>query len=53
MATILIIDDEPSVRLAIRKILEREDHTVLEAADGTEGIDSFRRHSPDLVITEI
>ena len=53
MATILIIDDEPSVRLAIRKILERENHTVIEATDGNEGITCFRAHTLDLVITDV
>ena len=54
MATILIIDDEPSVRLAIRKILERENHTVIEAEDGKKGIHCFRTHHPlDLVITDV
>jgi len=53
LATILIIDDEPSVRLAIRKILERGNHTVIEAADGNEGINCFRAHTLDLVITDV
>lgn len=53
LATILIIDDEPSVRLAIRKVLERDHHDVIEAADGHEGIDCFHDFPLDLVITDI
>jgi len=53
VATILIIDDEPSVRLAIRKVLEREEHTAIEASDGKKGINLFRSENPDLVITDI
>ena len=53
MATILVIDDDDDVRAGIRRILERADHEVLEAADGRAAIDLARSHSMELVITDI
>ena len=34
MAKILIIDDEADMRFALRMLLERSGHTVVEAGDG-------------------
>jgi CheY-like chemotaxis protein len=53
MARILVIDDDGQVRGAIRRILERADHTVLDAADGETGIRVYRERPTDLVITDI
>lgn len=53
MATILIIDDEASIRRIVRQVLTREGHTVLEAADGREGVRLQRRERADLVITDL
>ena len=40
---ILVVDDDAFVRQATRAILEDHGHTVLEAADGVEGVALFRR----------
>jgi two-component system, chemotaxis family, chemotaxis protein CheY len=53
MAHILVIDDEPLVRLSLRRILERAGHVVSEACDGKEGFERFRIEFPDLVITDL
>jgi len=53
MAHILVIDDEEPVRSLIREILERAGHIVAEAADGEIGLQTFRLHPADLVITDI
>lgn len=53
MARILVIDDEEMVRDTIRKALERDGHSVGEAADGEEGVKLFQEKQPDLVITDI
>jgi two-component system response regulator (stage 0 sporulation protein F) len=39
MATILIIDDEASIRNLLKEVLERANHRVLEACDGQEGVE--------------
>ena len=53
MAQILIIDDDPSVRLTLRSALESVGHLVTEAADGNEGIEQFIADPTELVITDI
>jgi YesN/AraC family two-component response regulator len=53
MAHILIIDDEPLARAILRGILTREGHSVVEAANGNDGISIFRVQPFDLVITDI
>jgi DNA-binding response OmpR family regulator len=52
-AKVLIIDDHPSVRSVYKEAFEAAGYEVVEAADGQEGIDSYVRESPDLVITDI
>lgn len=51
--SILIIDDDTIFRTGLVKILRMEDYDVLEASDGQEGIDVFKKQQPDLVITDI
>ncbi len=53
MAKILVIDDEPSVRSFIRKVLEGEGHEVTEARDGREGLYVYQHAPADLVIVDI
>lgn len=50
---ILIIDDDIQIRKVIRKSLEREGHSVIEATNGVEGIETYRKQPTDLVITDI
>jgi two-component system response regulator (stage 0 sporulation protein F) len=53
MATILIIDDEESIRLLLRSALEAAGYEVTEAANGRQGLELYRRKPTDLVITDI
>jgi len=53
MARILVIDDDNAVRLLLRAVLERRGHSVVEAANGTEGLWCYRAAPTDLVITDI
>ncbi len=53
MATILVIDDEVSMRTSIQKMLEREGYNVLTAVDGNEGMKLFNNNQVALVITDI
>jgi CheY-like chemotaxis protein len=53
VAKILIIDDDPSMRRTVSRILARAGHEVIEAPDGLEGVELFRRNHPDIVVTDI
>src|SRR5437762_3486227 len=53
MARILIMDDEAPIRSLLRRALENAGHEVREAANGTEGIMSYRESPADIVIADI
>ena len=53
MATILIIDDEEPVRVLLRSALQADGYEVVEAVNGREGLELYRRKPADLVITDI
>ncbi len=52
-ATILIIDDHAAVRTLLARVLEDAGYQVWEAANGREGLERFRAHPVDLVITDL
>jgi DNA-binding response OmpR family regulator len=49
---ILIVDDEPYIRLIIRKVLEKEGYNIWEAANITDGLE-LARQNPDLILLDI
>jgi len=51
--TVLIVDDEPDMRMIAAARLKKIGYLVLEAADGQEGIDIIRSHKPDLVLLDL
>lgn len=53
MAKILIIDDERSIRNAIREILEYEKFTVDEAEDGLSGVVKVKGGKYDVILCDI
>lgn len=53
MARILIIDDDAPIRALLRKILEQDGHTILDASNGKIGIALYRAEPTDLIITDI
>ncbi len=50
---ILCIEDNPTSRLLIRKILERSGYDVYEADNGIEGISMAREVLPDLILMDM
>lgn len=53
MARILIIDDDPQIVKLMTAYLQREEHEVVTAEDGKEGIRQLSVQQFDLVITDI
>ncbi|MBL8965427.1 MAG: sigma-54-dependent Fis family transcriptional regulator [Spirochaetaceae bacterium] len=53
MATILVIDDEPGIRGAVRGILEDERYKALAAEDALVGLDIIDRERVDLVLLDV
>lgn len=53
MAKILIIDDERSIRRALREILEFEEFTVDEAENGKDGLDKAIATTYDMIFCDI
>jgi CheY-like chemotaxis protein len=53
MAKILVVDDDPDFVLVCRMILEAEGYQVLEAANGSQALESMRQEKPDLVFLDV
>jgi len=53
MGDILIVDDEPAIRCAVRTFLESQGHQVREAQDGVAALREIARHKPDLLILDV
>lgn len=53
MARVLVIDDEPQIRRALRAGLERGGHNVTLAESGEQGLDAAAAAPPDLVILDL
>jgi DNA-binding response OmpR family regulator len=53
MQSILVIDDDKLMRLALARILISSGFNVVQAADGDEGLQLYRSQEFDLVITDL
>src|SRR5688572_9048376 len=53
MARILVVDDEPSCRGPLSKLLELEGYETDVAADGVEAMDRLAQRLPDLVLLDL
>src|SRR5215469_11228087 len=53
--TILVVDDDATIRSIVRIVLERMGHVLLEACDGAEGLTVSRNFGGriDLVVTDV
>ncbi|MHC4449885.1 MAG: response regulator transcription factor [Planctomycetota bacterium] len=50
---ILIVEDDPSIRLGLRKSLGFDGYTVIEAADGEQGLELAFSERPDLIVLDL
>jgi two-component system alkaline phosphatase synthesis response regulator PhoP len=52
-ADILIVEDHPTMREAMRMVLEHEGFVIREAADGAAAVEMVRAQPPDLVFLDL
>ena len=52
-ATILVVDDDEDIRLALQALLESRDYKVETAATKDEGLEKFTSVKPDLAILDV
>ncbi len=50
---VLVADDEPRIRLALRACLESRGYEVDEASDGIEALDAIIRRAPDVMVLDL
>ena len=53
MKSILVVDDDESIRKYLRRILETHGYEVLDACDGNAAIERYVEREPDLVVLDI
>ena len=53
MARILVIDDDPQLRILLKRYFERRNFDVLEAEDGDVGLEVYRNQGADIIITDL
>ena len=51
--SILVVDDEETIREVVRRYLEREGFQVQEAADGYDALAMIKKNPPDLIILDL
>jgi two-component system, OmpR family, KDP operon response regulator KdpE len=52
-AKILVVDDEPQVRRVMKVALSAEGYAIFEARNGEEALQSFREHTPEIVLLDV
>ena len=50
---VLVVDDDPDVRLFSVTVLEENGYTPLEAANGEEGLKMIKKDKPALIILDV
>jgi DNA-binding NtrC family response regulator len=53
MPTLLVVDDEESVRYSFRRVFQAEDVQVLTAASAAEGLAVVARDNPDVIVLDL
>ncbi len=51
--TVLIADDEPSVRMLVQATIDADGYNVIEATDGNEAWSLIQEHRPSLVLLDV
>jgi DNA-binding NarL/FixJ family response regulator len=53
MKKILLVDDDKTLRVVIKRFLEKHGYEVEDLGSGTTGLDAFNKNNPDLVISDV
>jgi DNA-binding response OmpR family regulator len=53
VTTVLVVDDEQTVRDTVALRLQQDGHRVITAADGAEALRQFRAEKPDLILLDL
>ena len=53
LANILIVDDDPDVREAVKIILETQPYELIFASNGEECLEQVKKNTPDLIILDL
>ena len=53
MAKILIVDDDPDMRLAIASVLSSRSYQIIEACNGQEALQKLEEEKPDLMLLDL
>jgi len=53
LSTILLVEDEPEVRIELKKFLQRYSREVVTASNGAEGLALFKTYKPNIVVSDI
>jgi CheY-like chemotaxis protein len=53
MKTVLIADDEPSLRLLVQTTIESDDYRILVTADGDQAWTLLQQHRPSVALLDI
>ena len=53
MKTVVIADDEPSMRMLVHATIESDDYKVIEAGDGDQAWALIQQYKPSLVLLDV
>lgn len=50
---VLVVDDDPDIRLINTTVVEESGHTAIVAKDGEEGLQLIKKEIPDLILLDV
>lgn len=53
MGCVLIIDDQPSILLLLRRVLQGAGYEVISATDGPSGLEAARQPQVEVILTDL
>lgn len=53
MKTILIVDDQPGIRLLLKEVFSKEGYQAITAGSGNEALEKVQQTCPDMVLLDM